>query len=247
MERICRGETFLKRLFDIIFSSLGLMVLSPLFIVIAVIILVTSPGGVFFRGVRVGQHGNHFKIFKFRSMVKDAEGKGKWNVGDKDDRITPIGRFLRNTKIDELPQLINVLIGNMSFVGPRPELQYYVDMYTKEEERILESKPGITDWASITNFDQFELFTKAVDPDEVYLKFIRPLKLQLQLYYRDNNSFLSDIKIIIWTTYKVISRTHKLPSEIAHIVEAYKYKEDTTLNVNRESIVTLREGYQYDK
>lgn len=158
-------------------------------------------------------------------MVKDAEGKGKWNVGDKDDRITPIGHFLRNTKVDELPQLINVLIGNMSFVGPRPELQFYVDMYTEKEKRILDSKPGITDWASITNFDQYESFTKATDPDEVYLKYIRPLKLQLQLYYRDNNSFFNDIKIIFWTIYKVISRSKKLPKEVAFIVEAYKLKQ----------------------
>lgn len=211
----------LKRLFDIIVSLIGLIVLSPLFIVLAIIIAVTSPGGVFFRGVRVGQHGKPFKIFKFRSMIKDAEGKGKWNVGDKDDRITPIGHFLRNTKIDELPQLINVLIGDMSFVGPRPELQYYVDMYTEEEKKILDSKPGITDWASITNFDQFEVFTKATDPDEAYLKYIRPLKLKLQLFYRDNNSFLSDIKIVFWTVYKVISRTQGLPKEIVPIVEAY--------------------------
>lgn len=232
----------LKRLFDIICSLLGVIILSPLFIVMAIIISVTSPGGVFFRGVRVGQHGKPFKIFKFRSMVKDAEGKGKWNVGDKDDRITPIGHFLRNTKIDELPQLINVLIGNMSFVGPRPELQYYVDMYTEEEKRILESKPGITDWASITNFDQFEVFTKASDPDEAYLKYIRPLKLKLQLYYRDNNSFLSDIKIIFWTIYKVISRTEKLPADIAHIVDAYNYENSIGKNSNSESLTSNKGG-----
>lgn len=232
----------LKRLFDIICSLLGLIILSPLFIVMAIIISVTSPGGVFFRGVRVGQHGKPFKIFKFRSMVKDAEGKGKWNVGDKDDRITPIGHFLRNTKIDELPQLINVLIGNMSFVGPRPELQYYVDMYTEEEKRILDSKPGITDWASITNFDQFEVFTKASDPDEAYLKYIRPLKLKLQLYYRDNNSFLSDIKIIFWTIYKVISRTEKLPADIAHIVDAYNYENIIGKNSNSESLTSNKGG-----
>ncbi|WML46675.1 sugar transferase [Neobacillus sp. PS3-34] len=125
--------------------------------------------------------------------------------------------ILRNTKVDELPQLINVLIGDMSFVGPRPELQHYVNMYTEQEKRILDLKPGITDWASITNFDQFEIFTKAKDPDEAYLKYIRPLKLQLQLYYRNNNSFFSDIKIILWTVYKVISHSEKLPMEIAQI------------------------------
>lgn len=219
----------LKRLFDIIFSLVGLVVLSPVFIIMAIIVVVTSSGGIFFRGVRVGQHGKPFKIFKFRSMVKDAEGKGKWNVGNNDNRITPIGHFLRNTKIDELPQLINVLIGDMSFVGPRPELQYYVNMYTDKEREILDLKPGITDWASVTNFDQFEIFTKVVDPDEAYLKYIRPLKLQLQLYYRNNNSLLSDIRIIFWTVYKIISRSEKLPREVAPIVTAYQAK-------NREGV-----------
>lgn len=212
----------MKRGFDIVFSLVGLIILSPFFIVISIIIATTSPGGVFFRGVRVGRYGKPFRIFKFRSMIKDAEGKGKWNVGDKDGRITPVGHFLRNTKIDELPQLINVLIGDMSFVGPRPELQFYVDMYTEKEKRILDLKPGITDWASITNFDQFEVFTKAVDPDEAYLKYIRPLKLQLQLFYLDKNSFLSDFKIILWTVYKVFSRSERLPKDITTIVTAYR-------------------------
>lgn len=219
----------MKRLFDIIVSLVGLIILSPVFIIMAVIIASTSPGGVFFRGVRVGQHGKPFKIFKFRSMVKDAEGKGKWNVGDNDDRITPIGHFLRNTKIDELPQLINVLIGDMSFVGPRPELQYYVDMYTEKEKKILDLKPGITDWASLTNFDQFEVFTKAKDPDEVYLKYIRPLKLELQMYYRNNNSFFSDIKIIFWTIYKVVSRSEKLPKEVVPIVKSYETNKGVSI------------------
>jgi len=201
---------------------LGLIILSPLLILVSLIILFTSPGGVFFRGLRIGKDGKPFKIFKFRSMIQNSEGKGKWNVGDKDDRITPFGHFLRKSKIDELPQLINVLIGNMSFVGPRPELKYYVDMYTDKEKKILDLKPGITDWASITNFDQFELFTKAFDPDEVYLFYIRPLKLKLQLYYRENNSFGKDISIIFWTIYKVLFRTKKLPKEINNIVAAYK-------------------------
>lgn len=221
----------IKRLFDIFFSLIGLIILSPVFIVIALIVAVTSPGGVFFRGIRVGQHGKPFKIFKFRSMIKDAEGRGKWNVGDNDDRITSIGHFLRNTKFDELPQLINVLIGDMSFVGPRPELQYYVDMYTENEKKILDMKPGITDWASITNFDQFEIFTKAKDPDEAYLRYIRPLKLKLQLYYRNNNSLSSDIKIILWTIYKIISRSEKLPKDIREITEDHKLKESKGVSV----------------
>lgn len=221
MALICK-ELILKRLLDICLSFFGLIILSPLFIVISFLIVITSPGGVFFRGIRIGKNGKPFKIFKFRSMIKNAEGKGKWNVGDKDDRITPIGHFLRNTKIDELPQLLNVLKGNMSFVGPRPELQYYVNMYTEKEKKILDLKPGITDWASITNFDQFEIFTKSDDPDLAYLKYVRPLKLKLQLYYRYNNSVFIDIKIIVWTLYKVISRTKKIPKEIVSIVSNYQ-------------------------
>lgn len=227
----------MKRLFDVVCSLIGLIILSPLFLILSIVIATTSPGGVFFRGVRVGQYGKPFKIFKFRSMIKDAEGKGKWNVGDNDDRITPIGHFLRNTKIDELPQLINVLIGDMSLVGPRPELQVYIDMYTEREMPILDLKPGITDWASITNFDQFEVFTKAEDSDEAYLKYIRPLKLDLQLYYREHNSFYNDIKIIFWTIYKVITRTEKLPKDIEHIVSSHTKYEEINQNLEQDSSI----------
>lgn len=218
----------MKRLLDIVISFLSLVILFPLFVVIAALVMVTSPGGVFFRGVRVGQYGKPFKIYKFRSMVKDAEGNGKWNVGNNDERITPIGRFLRITKIDELPQLINVLKGDMSLVGPRPELQIYVDMYTEEEKKILDLKPGITDWASLANFDQYRIFTRAKDPDEAYLKYIRPLKLKLQLYYRYNNSMLIDLKIILWTIYKVIFRSKRLPKEIEAIVAEYREKVEVS-------------------
>lgn len=231
----------MKRLFDVVCSLIGLIILSPLFLILSIVIASTSPGGVFFRGVRVGQYGKPFKIFKFRSMIKDAEGRGKWNVGDNDDRITPIGHFLRNTKIDELPQLINVLIGDMSLVGPRPELQVYIDMYTERVMPILELKPGITDWASITNFDQFEVFTKAEDSDEAYLKYIRPLKLDLQLYYREHNSFFNDIKIIFWTLYKVISRTEKLPKDIEHIVSSHTNYEETN-EILEQEFSTEKEG-----
>ena len=151
-------------------------------------------------------------------MEKDAEGNGAWNVSDKDNRITTFGHFLRNSKIDELPQLINVFIGSMSFVGPRPELKYYVNMYSDEEKRILDMKPGITDWASIINFDQYVTFTSNDDPDAVYLEKIRPLKLKLQIYYRENNSFFGDIKILFWTFFKILSRSQRIPKEIENIV-----------------------------
>ena len=212
----------MKRLFDIVASGIGLLLLSWLFLIVAILIVIDSSGGVFFRGPRVGQNGKVFKIFKFRSMKPDSEGNGKWNVGDDDDRITRMGHFLRKTKLDEIPQLINVFIGNMSFVGPRPELQVYVDMYTEEEKPILDLKPGITDYASMANFDQFETFTKAEDSDEAYLKYIRPLKLKLQLYYRFHHSFFGDIRLIFWTVFKVLTRTQKVPKEIAPIMEEHK-------------------------
>lgn len=211
----------MKRLFDIVASGIGLILLSPIFLILSIMIVIDSPGGVFFRGPRVGKNGKTFRIFKFRSMVKDCEGKGKWNVGDNDDRITRTGHFLRKTKLDEIPQLINVFIGDMSFVGPRPELQVYVDMYTEEEKKILDLKPGITDYASMVNIAQFETFTKAIDPDVAYLKYIRPLKLKLQLFYREHHSFWGDIRLIFWTIYKVLTHSDKLPKEILPIVDEH--------------------------
>lgn len=212
----------MKRLFDILVSLVGLIVLSPVFLILAIMIKLDSRGPVFFRGVRVGQHGKDFKIFKFRSMRPDCEGKGKWNVGDNDDRITRMGHFLRKSKLDELPQLINVLIGDMSLVGPRPELRVYIDMYTEREMPILDLKPGVTDWASITNFEQFKGFTEAPDPDQYYLDVVRPVKLELQLYYRSHHSFIDDVRCIIWTAYKVITHSQKLPAEVQDIVNRKK-------------------------
>ena len=212
----------MKRLFDFICSLIGLIVLSPVFLLLSIMVITDSPGGVFFRGSRVGLHGKEFRIFKFRSMIPDCEGKGKWNVGDKDDRITKVGHFLRKSKLDELPQLINVLKGDMSLVGPRPELRFYTDLYTEEEKAILDLKPGITDWASMTNFEQFKGFTIAEDPDVFYLEKVRPLKLKLQLYYRYHHSFWGDIKCIFGTVYKVITHSQKLPKNVQQIVDEYK-------------------------
>lgn len=212
----------MKRAIDIIVSGIGLIVLSPICLILAVCIMIDSPGGVFFRGPRVGKEGKIFYIYKFRSMVKDAEGHGKWNVGDNDTRITRMGHFLRKSKLDEIPQLINVFKGDMSLVGYRPELKYYVDMYTEREMPILDLKPGITDWASITNFDQFVGFTKASDPDEYYLKVVRPLKLELQLYYRYHHNLADDFRCMAWTGYKVLTRSSRLPKEIQKIVDGYR-------------------------
>ena len=212
----------MKRVFDFVASMIGLIVLLPVFLVLAIVITQDSPGGVFFRGPRVGQHAKIFRIYKFRSMKPECEGHGKWNVGDKDDRITRVGHFLRKSKLDELPQLINVIKGDMSLVGPRPELQYYVDMYTEAEKPILDLKPGITDWASMVNFEQFKGFTLSEDPDAFYLEQIRPLKLKLQLYYRYNHSFVQDIKCILWTVYKVITHSKRLPKAIQNIVDEFQ-------------------------
>lgn len=214
----------MKRLFDIVFSVLGLIIISPVFILLSLIIVLDSRGGVFFRGVRVGQYGKDFKIFKFRSMVKDAEGKGKWNVGDNDKRITRFGHFLRKSKLDELPQLINVLIGDMSLVGPRPELRYYVEMYIEREKKILKMKPGITDWASVTHFKQFVSFTKSDDPDKEYVERIRPLKLELQLYYYEHRSLGMDIRIIVFTVSKMIFRNLNLPKDIQEVITQFNNK-----------------------
>lgn len=216
----------MKRLFDLIVSLIGLIVLSPVMLILAVLIKLDSPGEVFFRGERVGLKGESFRIFKFRSMIPDCEGKGKWNVGDKDNRITRMGHFLRKSKLDELPQLINVVKGDMSLVGPRPELCYYVNMYTENEKPILDLKPGITDWASMTNFEQFKGFTSAEDPDKFYLEQVRPLKLRLQLYYRYHHGFFSDIKCILWTVYKVVTHSKRLPTEIQKIVDEYKIEKE---------------------
>lgn len=211
----------MKRIFDFTTSLIGLIILSPIFLVLSILIVLDSSGGVFFRGQRVGQNGKLFKIYKFRSMKPDCEGKGKWNVGDNDERITKIGHFLRKTKLDEIPQLINVLKGEMSLVGYRPELKYYVDMYTEKEKPILDLKPGITDWASMVNIEQFKSFTESSDPDEFYLTKVRPLKLQLQLYYRYNHGFWSDIYCIFYTVYKVITHSKKLPKDIQKIVDDF--------------------------
>lgn len=193
-----------KRLFDIFFSLLGLIILSPFLITIAIIIKITSPGPIFYRGVRTGFHDKPFKIFKFRSMIVDAEKTGVSSTSKEDDRITKIGKFMRRFKIDELPQLLNVLHGEMSIVGPRPEVKKFTDMYTGEEKILLNIKPGITDYASIWNSDEGEILKDSKDPDKDYLEKIRPEKIRLQLKYAKEVSLWTDIKIIYLTIRKLI-------------------------------------------
>jgi lipopolysaccharide/colanic/teichoic acid biosynthesis glycosyltransferase len=194
----------MKRVFDIICSSLGLVILSPLLLGIAWCIHREDGGPVFYRGERVGLHGKPFRIFKFRTMVVNAEKLGGSSTPDDDPRITQIGRKLRKHKLDELPQLINVFLGHMSLVGPRPEVRYYTDMFTMEEQAILSLRPGITDWASIWNPDEGSILAGAEDPDKAYLELIRPTKLKLQQRYARKQSLLTDLKIIFLTLFAIV-------------------------------------------
>lgn len=191
-----------KRAFDILCSFLGLTVLSPVLLVVSVLVAVTSPGGVFFRQERIGKDGKPFRIFKFRSMRKDNAGL-KITTGN-DSRITPVGRFLRKSKIDELPQLINVLVGDMSFVGPRPEVADYVNLYTPYQRQVLLVRPGITGLASIRFRNENDLLTASDDPNRTYVEQIMPQKIDLDLEYIPHASVFYDIKLIFQTFAVVI-------------------------------------------
>jgi len=194
----------LKRLFDLIFSSIGLIVSSPFLFLIAVWIKIDSPGPVFFRGTRIGKSGKPFRIFKFRTMVANAENLGGPSTAGDDPRLTKIGNFLKKYQLDELPQLINVMAGDMTLVGPRPEVKIYVDMMTDEERnKILSVRPGMTDLASLWDFHEGEILKGSADPEKTYMEKIRPEKLRLQQEYVKNRSFLLDLKIIIKTIMKV--------------------------------------------
>ena len=197
-----RGAMACKRAFDIVCSLLGLVVLSPLLLVVSLLVAVTSPGGVFFRQERIGKGGKPFRIFKFRSMRKDNAGL-KITTGN-DSRITPVGRFLRKSKIDELPQLINVLVGDMSFVGPRPEVADYVSLYTLYQRQVLLVRPGITGLASIRFRNENDLLTASTDPNRTYIEQIMPRKIDLDLEYIPHASVLYDIKLIFQTFAVVI-------------------------------------------
>lgn len=196
----------MKRAFDAAFSAVAMVILSPLLLVLAVAVKLSSPGPCFYRGLRIGWHGTPFKIIKFRSMIANAEHVGGPCTASDDPRITPAGRFLRRYKLDELPQLFNVLKGDMSIVGPRPEVAEYVSLYTPEEREILSVRPGITDWATLWNPDEEAALAGAANPEKVYRDDIRPEKLRLQLKYVRNHSFRTDMGIVARTMGLVISR-----------------------------------------
>lgn len=196
----------IKRLFDIVFSLFGLVLIFPILLLIALIVKIDSSGPVFYRGFRVGKDGKLFKIFKFRTMEKDADRKGIDSTAADDSRITRIGRFLRKYNIDELPQLVNILKGEMSFVGPRPQVKWATELYTEKERVILTLKPGLTDYASLRFPNEGEIIKGSKDPDRDYLQKIHPEKTRLQIEYVKNQSFLVDLKIIFKTILIVIKK-----------------------------------------
>jgi lipopolysaccharide/colanic/teichoic acid biosynthesis glycosyltransferase len=189
----------LKRLFDIVFSLVSLVLLSPLFLVVAVLIRLDTKGPVFYRGERVTRGGKLFRMLKFRTMVANADQIGGDATPDDDPRITPVGRVLRRYKLDELPQLIDVLRGKMSIVGPRPQVKWVTDLYTQQEREILTLRPGLTDYASLYFVDHGEILRGSADPEKDYLERIHPKKMRLALAYVRNRSLWVDCKIIVRT------------------------------------------------
>lgn len=192
------------RFFDILFSFLGLVILSPLILVIYICICLGSKGGGFYVQSRVGKNGVDFKLYKFRSMKIGSEKSGLITVGGRDPRITGIGYFVRKFKLDELPQLFNVLKGDMSFVGPRPEVRKYVEMYTPEQMKVLSVKPGITDYASIEYIDENEILGAASDPDKAYVEQIMPDKIRYNMKFINRRSVVEYFKVIFLTLGKII-------------------------------------------
>ena len=192
------------RLFDIIFSGLGLVILSPLFLVIYILIRCESKGGGFYAQERIGLDGNPFKLYKFRSMRQDADKGSLITVGGHDPRITRVGYFIRKYKLDELPQLWNVFVGDMSLVGPRPEVERYVRLYTPEQRKVLSVRPGITDWASIEYVDENVILGQAENPDKAYVEQIMPDKIRYNMKWIEARGVVEYFKIIFMTFWRII-------------------------------------------
>jgi len=196
----------MKRCFDFLLTLLGLMLMWPALLAFGLLIKAEDNGSVFYRGLRVGLGGRPFRILKFRTMCPDAERSGVMSTANDDPRITRIGSVLRRHKLDELPQLWNVLCGEMSLVGPRPEVQRFVDLYTEEEKAILTVRPGLTDWASLWNIDEGAILQGSSDPDRAYCELIRPKKIRLQLAYVHQAGFWTDFGILLQTIGAVLFR-----------------------------------------
>ncbi len=212
-----------KRVFDVLVSLFGLLLVAPLLLVIGLLIKLTSPGPVLYRGVRIGLQGQPFRILKFRSMVIDAELRGGSATAGDDPRLTSTGRFLRRYKLDELPQLFNVFVGDMSFVGPRPEVQKYVDRYSDDEKPILSLRPGITDWASIWNSNEAAVLEGSDDPEKTYEELILPTKIALQKKYVKDHSFSTDVQILFHTFAKLL-HDDWLPRELRSYQKVQRYR-----------------------
>ena len=196
----------MKRIFDIVASGFGLLVMSPVFLILAIWIKLDSKGPVFYRQVRVGRKNRDFRIFKFRSMRVGADKMGLITVGGHDPRVTRSGYFIRKYKLDEFPQLINVFIGDMSLVGPRPEVRKYVDLYTSEQMQVLDVRPGVTSLASIRYRNENELLEKVEDSDQYYINVVMEDKLAIDLEYIRNVSFGYDIRLVFQTFWEIIRR-----------------------------------------
>ncbi len=196
----------MKRLFDLFFSIVGFVVLFPLFVLISLFILIDSRGGIFYVQKRVGRGNKDFALYKFRTMRKDAHKKGLLTVGGRDPRITRVGYVLRKFKLDELPQLLNIIKGDMSIVGPRPEVRKYVDMYDEEQLKVLDVRPGLTDYASLEYIDENEILGNSDNPEKIYIEEVMPAKLELNLRYIKEKNFITDLKIIFKTLGKIFGR-----------------------------------------
>ena len=196
----------MKRLFDILFSLFILLFFLPFGIGLSVLIVLESKGGVFYRQARIGKNGVPFYLLKFRSMLTDADKLGKLTVGMRDPRITKIGFFIRKFKLDEFPQFFNVLKGEMSIVGPRPDVQEYVDLYSEEERKVLNVRPGITDYASLEYFEESDLLAKSSNPEKTYIEEIMPAKLKLNQKYIANPTLWVDLKIIFLTAKRILMK-----------------------------------------
>lgn len=194
----------MKRVFDVLFSFIGIIILLPVYIIISLLIIIDSKGGILYKQERTGKGDEIFKVFKFRTMRPDSFSKGALTVGSRDPRITNVGYYLRKYKLDELPQLFNVLFGDMSFVGPRPEVKKYTDLYNQAQKKVLTVRPGITDYASIKFRNENDLLSVSDNPEQLYIDKIMPEKLDINLKYINDNSLFKDIKIIFDTFYVII-------------------------------------------
>lgn len=195
----------MKRILDILCSFCVLLLLLPVWLVVALLIVLESRGGVFYVQKRVGKDNRDFNLYKFRTMRPDADSKGLLTVGARDSRITRVGYFLRKYKIDEFPQLLNILKGDMSIVGPRPEVRKYVDLYTPEQMRVLTVRPGLTDYASIRYVNESEVLAASDNPERTYIEEVMPAKLALNLQYIENQSLKEDFKLIFKTFTAILS------------------------------------------